>query len=56
MSKVISFKTEEVVKELDVSDKSDRQIEKIETGMQYNLDYEKYYTLIKNLENEFFRR
>jgi len=33
-----------IVKTIDVSNKSDSQIEKIEDGININLDYDKYFT------------
>ena len=45
--KYIEIKTWEdggVVKRLDVSSKSERQIEKIDSGMNRNLNHDQYYT------------
>lgn len=39
---VIRLGTEEVVKTLDMTGKTDRQVEKIERGMLINLDLENY--------------
>lgn len=35
-----------VVKTIDVTNKTDYQIDKIEDGMNINLDHEKYFTII----------
>ena len=41
-----SYKDESIIKEIDLNGKSDHQIDKIEDGMNINLDHENYYTLI----------
>lgn len=38
------FESQGVVKRLDVSNKSERDIEKIDSGMNRNLNHDKYYT------------
>jgi len=43
---VIEFDTNTVVKEIDVSNKTDREIERIEDDIHLNLDHEKYYTIL----------
>lgn len=35
---------DEVVKRIDVTDKSERQIDRCEMGMNINLNHEEYYT------------
>ena len=45
---VVSFKTKEVVKELDVSGKTDKQIGIIDNGINRNLNHEDYYTIESN--------
>ena len=35
-----------IVKTIDVTNKSDSQIDKIEDGMNINLDHDKYFTII----------
>ena len=42
----------EVVKRLDVTDKSDRTAESIENGMNRNLNHEQYYTFSFDSETE----
>ena len=42
----------EVVKRLDVTDKSDRTAESIEKGMNRNLNHEQYYTFSFDSETE----
>lgn len=46
---VISFSNREVVHELDVTGKTDRQIDKIDRGLNINLNHSEYYTLIVEL-------
>lgn len=38
--------TPEVVKRIDVSDKTDRSIDKIDSGININLNHDEYYTRI----------
>lgn len=37
------YENNEVVKRIDVSDSSDRTIERVESGMNMNLNHEQYY-------------
>ena len=41
---IIEYKTEDVVKEIDVTGKSQSQIDKIERGLNRNLNHDEYYT------------
>jgi len=41
-----SYETDEIVKEINCS--SERQAEKVDDGININLDHEKYYTEIIN--------
>lgn len=43
---VTDSRTGEIVKRIDVSDKSQNQIDKIEMGMLRNMDIENYYTSV----------
>lgn len=43
---IMSIDDDWVVKRVDVTGKSDRQVNKIEDGININLDLENYYTLI----------
>jgi hypothetical protein len=43
---VKTFKTAEVVKRLDVSGKSEKSIDRIDDGLNINLNHEKFYTSI----------
>lgn len=43
---VIETETGHVEHQIDVSDKSERQIEKVEDGLNINLNHEVYHTLI----------
>jgi len=44
---VISFATKEVVHSVDVTGRNERDIDKIDSGMNRNLNHEEYYTLIE---------
>ena len=41
--RVVKTSTDEVVKEFDVSDKTERQIEKLEAGLLINLNHDEFY-------------
>jgi hypothetical protein len=49
---IIKMDNKEVVKRSDVSDKSDRSIERIEMGMNINLNHKEYMTNINESETE----
>jgi hypothetical protein len=49
---VIGYDEENVVKRLDVSNKTDRSIDKIESGMNINLNHDQFYTVIRSSEVE----
>lgn len=42
--KVIEFETGECVHEIDVTGKTERQIEQVERGLNLNLNHNKFYT------------
>jgi len=44
---IVEYKTSSVVKEIDVTGKLERQIEKIDSGININLNHEKFFTRIK---------
>lgn len=41
---VVSYETGEVVKALDCAGKSESAVDRIERGMNVNLDHERFYT------------
>lgn len=41
---IVEREKEEVIKRLDVSDKSDRMIDRIESGININLNHDHFYT------------
>jgi hypothetical protein len=43
---IVEFETEKVIKTFDVTGKSERQIEKIENGININLDLERFYSRV----------
>ena len=47
------YKTDKVVKRIDVTGKTDRMIDKIDSGMNINLNHEKYYTVENNTKRKF---
>ena len=44
---IISFKTKKIVKIIDCKGKSERYINKVDDGININLNHQEYYTLIK---------
>ena len=44
---IIEFNTEKVVKEVDVTGRSNRSVNRIKAGMDINLNHFEYYTLIQ---------
>lgn len=46
---VIEYEGDKVVHSVDVSDKSDRQAERVQDGMDRNLNHEKFYTRMRSL-------
>lgn len=46
--KVIKFENNEVVKEIPCS--SERQADRVDDGLNINLDHEKFYTVIEEVE------
>lgn len=49
---IIKTDTKEVVKRIDVTDKSERTIERTEMGMNINLNHAEYYTTETDSETE----
>jgi len=47
---VVKSDTEEVVKSIDVTDSSDRSIEKMEIGLNINLNHGQYYTRVTEIK------
>ena len=47
---VISYNNKEVVSRLDVSSLSERRVDKLERGININLNHDYYYTAEKNSE------
>lgn len=47
---VIRYSDKEVVKRMDVSDKNDRAIDRIDSGININMNHEEYYTMIVESE------
>ena len=45
---VVSYETGEVVKSVDVRGKAERTVDKVDRGMQINLDHEKYFTVVRH--------
>lgn len=43
---IVEYSTEAVVESVDVSGKNERQIDKIDRGININLDHDKFYTRI----------
>ena len=46
--KIISFETEEVLKEYPCN--SERQADRVDDGLNINLDHEKFFTVIEEVE------
>ncbi len=49
---VRSFEAEEVVERINVSDMTERQIDKVERGMNINLNHKSYYTQVTESEEQ----
>jgi hypothetical protein len=49
---VVAFDGNKVVKRIDVTDKSEHQIERVEDGMNINLNHEAYFTRVKEYDTE----
>lgn len=47
-----SYGNGEVIKRLDVSDKTDRSVDVIDSGMNMNLNHDKYYTFCLDSEKK----
>jgi hypothetical protein len=48
---IVGFRNNEIVKNIDVTGKTEREIEKIENGILINMDTDKFYTKIKVSKN-----
>lgn len=49
---VIEFKTKQVVKRVDVTGQTERQIDKVDDGLNINLNHEEYYTRVQEYETK----
>lgn len=49
---VISYGTGEVVERFDVTGQTERQIDKLDNGVNANLNHEEYYTTVSTYETE----
>lgn len=49
---IVEYKTGDVVKRIDVTDMSERTVDKTERGMNINLDHSNYYTVVTDSEVE----
>lgn len=46
---IVEYATDKVVKTIDCHDKSERQVEKVDDGVNINLDHDRFYTrMVKN--------
>lgn len=48
---VVQNEDGEVIHEVDVTDKSDRQIDKVDSGINRNLNHEHFYTCVQEIED-----
>ena len=49
---VVSFETEEVIHQIEITGKTHTQIERIDNGLNINLNHEKFYTREVEVESE----
>ena len=49
---IIEYETGKTVKEIDVTGKTDRQVEKVDDGLQINLNHERFYTRLEKVPND----
>lgn len=49
---VVAFDGDRVVKRLDMTRKPERHVDKVDDGMNINLDHENYFTRIKEYDSE----
>jgi len=49
---VVAFDGKQVVMRMDVTGKPERQIDRIESGININLNHEDYYTTVSDYETE----
>jgi len=49
---IIKFETKEVVKRMDITGKGEVQIDKIDDGLNINLNHEEFYTTTTESETE----
>ncbi len=49
---IIEHSTGNVVEQIDVSGRSDRQVERVDNGININMNHEMYYTLISDTKKE----
>lgn len=48
---VLSYEDDEIIHEVDVTGKSDQQIDRVENGMNINLNHNEYYTQVADIED-----
>lgn len=48
---IISYETGEPTHEVDVTGMSERQIDKVDSGMNINLNHSEFYTLVAEIED-----
>lgn len=44
---IVAYENEEVIRQMDVTEKTDREIDKIESGLNINLNHSEYFTRLK---------
>lgn len=49
---IVSFKNKEVVKRIDVTEKNEKQIERLEYAININLNHQNYFTTVSKYETE----
>jgi hypothetical protein len=47
---VVDYKTKKVIHRMDVSSKSERSVERIEDGLNINLNHDKYFSRVQESE------
>jgi hypothetical protein len=48
---VISYESGEIVHEVDVTGRSERNVDRVESGINRNLNHDQYYTLEAEIED-----
>jgi len=49
---ITAFANSEVIKRIDVTGQTERSIDKVDDGLNFNLNHELYYTRIKEYETK----